>query len=230
MNQIEALFELAKGRRWYFADNPATKKKLVQLFPRMPKREEKHHPAMPYADIPKLIERIHHRQEVMLSASAYALEFLILTGTRTGETLGMRWDEINWDSKVWNIPPGRPGAKTSYNVALSDRAISILNRQKEYRTCDYVFHGRTHKRKREALNTQSLRKLLERLSEPFTVHGFRSSFRDWMTRVLKPDFWTGEMCLGHALPKVQRAYDRSDRIEDRAIIMQAWCDYCLSAM
>jgi integrase len=223
LQHLQGVFHLARGRRWYFAENPATKEKLMQQFPRLPKAEQKHHPAMPYADIPKLVARLRHRQQ-SLTTAAFALEFCILTGTRTGETLGMRWDEIDWDARVWKIPFGREKAKTSYNIPLSDRAITILNRQKEYRTCDYVFHGRKH----NPLNERAMRKLLFRMGEPFTVHGFRSSFKDWITAVAKPEFWTGEMCLGHTLPPVQRAYDRGDRIEDRAVIMRAWSNFCLS--
>jgi integrase len=151
------------------------------------------------------------------------LEFLIITATRTSETLGALWDEIDLDAATWTIPPGRMKTNDAFSVPLSDRAIDILRAQAVERGKNpHVFPGRPTK----PLSNMALTMLLRRMGVDVTVHGYRTSFRTWCSDVAHAEFEIAEMCLSHRIGSaVSRAYNRTTMLERRRPLMSAWADY-----
>ena len=177
---------------------------------------------MPYPQVLKFMREL--RQHENRSTTAVALEFCILNASRPGEVREMQWPEIDWDQKLWAIPAERMKARKEHRVPLSDRAIELLTRQKDYSNeSQFVFTGY----KGIALDDTSLRKFLHGMGVPFTVHGFRTTFRTWAAEQTDFDFYVVEMCLAHSVGNaVTRAYLRGDALEKRRKIMEAWASYC----
>jgi integrase len=157
--------------------------------------------------------------------AAGALAFAILTATRTSEARGARWSEINMATATWIIPAERmKGGRAHHRVPLTDDAMEILREMAEVRVDDQVFPG--GKRGRPVADT-TLRELLAKLSPGVTVHGFRSTFRDWCADTGKPAE-VAEAALAHAPPgRVIQAYQRSDLLEQRRSLMDAWARFLL---
>ncbi|MCZ6510046.1 MAG: tyrosine-type recombinase/integrase, partial [Alphaproteobacteria bacterium] len=142
--------------------------------PKQPKRTN-HYTAMPYEDVPEFIRAL--RTTETSPPTVLAFEFLILTAARTGEVIGVVWDEIDIDAKTWAIPGGRMKGKAEHRVPLSDRCVEILERAKRLSSGgDYVFVGRSAD---EPLSNMVFLRTLRRMGLSVTTHGFRSSFRDW---------------------------------------------------
>ena len=149
------------------------------------------------------------------------MEFCILTAARTGEVLGARWSELDLDKRVWTIPPHRIKAGREHRVPLSDRAVAILKQLAEIRTGEFVFAGQ---RKDRPLSDVALRRTKANGS---TVHGFRSSFRDWAGNETHYPRDLIETALAHVIgDKAEQAYRRSDALEKRRKLMEAWASYC----
>jgi len=163
--------------------------------------------------------------------AALALEFLILTATRTAEVIGARWSEIDLGAKVWTIPAARMKAGREHRVPLSARAVEILDKALESRVGDHVFPGpATAKVKDRPLSTNAFRALLIRAlgtdKPPITPHGFRSSFRDWCGEASTFPRELAEQALAHAVgDAVEQAYRRGDALEKRRLLMDAWAAY-----
>jgi integrase len=157
--------------------------------------------------------------------AARALEFLVLTATRTGETLGATWNEVDLGAKLWTIPAARMKAGKEHRVPLSDVALAVLQQMHETRHSDYVFPGG---RDRRPLSETSLLMLLRRMRHgDITAHGFRSTFRDWAAECTTFAREEAEMALAHAIPDaVEAAYRRGDLFEKRRKLMGAWAAYC----
>jgi integrase len=153
-----------------------------------------------------------------------ALEFTILTATRTGEALGARWPEIDFLKRLWVVPAERMKMAREHCVPLAPRAIEILREMAEIRVSEFVFPGLKPER---PLSNMALLILLRELQPDVTVHGFRSSFRDWAAeRTSTPNF-VAEAALAHAVSdRVEAAYRRSDLLEKRFKLMEAWAAYC----
>jgi len=156
---------------------------------------------------------------------ARALEFTILTACRSGEARGATWDEIDLDGKVWAIPAGRMKGGKAHRVPLSDAAIAVLTDMSAKRLNDIVFPGI---RDKKPLSDMSLAKALKSAGGgDFTVHGFRSTFRDWATEVAQAPREIAEAALSHAVgDAVERSYARSDALERRRALMADWAGYC----
>jgi integrase len=157
--------------------------------------------------------------------SARAIEFAILTACRSGEVRGARWTEIDLDARLWTIPAERMKAGKEHRVPLSTGAVSILTAIEQHG--GFVFPGRD---KETLLSDMSLTSVLRRMGRTdITIHGFRSTFRDWCSEYGKNSF-SREVCehaLAHGLPdKVETAYRRGDLLEKRVVLMQGWADYC----
>jgi integrase len=228
LNRIELVIEYALAHGWRTADNPATWKRFQHLAPSVPNGGGKqHHPAVGWRDMPALMAKLRKVE----STTALALEFLILTGTRSGETRGAKWSEIDWDAGVWTVPHERMKRATELAVPLSRQAMELLRQMQAVRpkanarkaSGEFIFPGANPGR---PLNNESMFYLTKRLTGgAATTHGFRSSFRDWcgdhgVEREL------AELALGHAFGSaVETAYARSSLIERRRPIMQAWADY-----
>jgi integrase len=220
--RIESVLDWAKVRGYRTGENPARwRGHLDHLLPIASKvKTVKHYAALPYADIGALIRDLGEQA----SAAARALEFLILTATRVAETLNATWHEIDLDVRMWVIPASRMKAAREHRVPLSDAAVALLEKMEAIRAEDYVFPGG---KKGRPLSQQSLIDLLHRLDKHVTSHGFRSSFRDWAAERTNFPREIAEMSLAHSVgDAVERAYQRSDLLERRRQLMQAWSDYC----
>jgi integrase len=188
-----------------------------------PKNHNNHHSSLPFKELPELITRLRRRQA--RGQSAGALEFLILTAARSGEIRNMKWLDIDLINRVWKESPEQTEQKRRYRVPLSERCMEILAVQQEYRTSDFVFTGYN----RRALDEKALRELLRRrMKIRVSVHGFRSSFRNWGAHNRPPqERDLLELCLGHKVKgKVEGAYWTDDMLEERRIIMDEWAEFC----
>src|SRR5215472_5135254 len=159
------------------------------------------------------------------SNSARALEFLVLTATRTGETLGTIWDEVDIEARLWTIPVERMKAGKEHRVPLSGAALAVLKQMHGIRHSDYVFPGGRDGR---PLSDMALWMLLRRMERgEITAHGFRSTFRDWAAERTNFPREVAEAALAHTIPDaVEAAYRRGDLFEKRKKLMAAWADYC----
>ena len=228
--RIEAILAAAQVAGWIDPDkpNPARWKNWLDHMLPKPKKlgVRGHHKALAYADVPALMARLAETSGV----AGKALQFLILTATRTGETLGARWDEIDRDAAVWSIPKERMKTGDEFSVPLSDRAVAILAEARQAArkppTGDsFVFFGVIPKR---PLSNMALSMLLRRMNVDVTVHGFRTSFRTWCSDVAHAEFEVAEMCLSHRVGNdVSRSYNRTDMLERRRPLMQSWCDFVM---
>jgi integrase len=220
--RIEAILDWAAARDHRSGDNPARwKGHLDKLLPAPAKvRAVRHHPAMPYAEIPGFMGQLRTRMEL----GARALELTVVTAVRTGEVIAARWDELDLVAKVWTIPAERMKAKREHRVPLSRRALEIFANLP--RKGDYVLPGNGE---RQAwLSNMAMLELLKRMGRgDVTVHGFRSSFRDWAAERTGYQNHVVEMALAHAVgDKVEAAYRRGDLFDKRRRLMAEWATYC----
>jgi len=218
--RIESILDWAKARGYRTGENPARwKGHLDQLLPAMSKKGRvTHHKAMPFTEIAGLITDIRQQK----SLSALCLEFTILTAARTNEVTQARWEEFDLTAATWTVPASRMKAKKEHRVPLSPRAVAIA-RQLLDAGQEYVFPGT---RKGKPICNMSMLKLLERMDVPVTVHGFRSSFRDWAAERTAYSHEVCEMALAHVISNAaEAAYRRGDLFEKRRQLMNAWAEY-----
>jgi integrase len=220
--RIESILAWATTRGYRFGENPARwRGHLDNLLPSPAKvRSIEHHPALPYAEIGSFMADLRQQSSI----AARALEFLVLTASRSGEVLGARWDEINFTDRVWIIPGTRMKTAKEHRVPLSDAAMAIVEQMAELRTNDFVFPGM----RGGPLGQMSLRQVMAAVGHNgYSVHGFRSSFRDWAAERTTTSFEVAEAALAHQVGNaVQRAYQRGDLFEKRRRLMEAWESYC----
>ena len=176
----------------------------------------KHHKAMPIDDLPAFIAKLRERDSI----SARALEFTILTATRTNEAIGAAWYEIDLKAKTWTIPAARMKAKREHLVPLSDRVVGIL---KPAANRGYVFPGAV----KDTLSNMAMLELLRGVAgNGYTVHGFRSTFRDWAGDRTNFPRDVIEHALAHQVKdQTEAAYRRSDAPEKRRKLMDAWASF-----
>jgi integrase len=176
---------------------------------------------MAYQDVPAFIAQLRECNAI----AAMALEFCILTATRSGEVYGARWTEIDVEAKVWTLPAARMKAAREHRVPLSERALVILEKLGDAKTSEYVFPS---PRGRKPLSHVSMAKVMHRLQiNGATVHGFRSAFRDWCGEATAFPREIAEAALAHVIgDKAERAYRRGDALEKRRTLMEAWANYC----
>jgi integrase len=196
---------------------------LDKLLPKRQKLTRGHHAAMPFVNVPQFLGSLRQRDAV----AALALEFTILTAARTGEALGARWDEIDFEQSVWTVPGARMKGGRVHRVGLSRRALAILTKFDAARTGEYVFPGQ---RPGKPLSRRAMEMILRRMkANGVTVHGFRSSFRDWCGEVSTFPREIAEAALAHISgDATERAYRRGDALEKRRALMEAWANYCES--
>jgi integrase len=222
--RIEAILDAARARG-HIARNEANPARwrghLDKLLPKRAKLTRGHHAARPYAEVPAFVVALRERPAI----AAKALEFGILAATRSGETLGARWDEIDFDGRVWRVPAARTKAARPHTVPLSERAVAILREMEAGRTGDYVFPGQ---RPGRPLSGMALVMVLRRMGiGEATVHGFRSSFRDWCGNETHFPRELAEHALAHVIgDKAEQAYRRSDALARRRELMNAWANFC----
>jgi integrase len=225
--RIESILDFAKVRGYRDAENPARwRGHLDKLLPaRARVRAIEHHAALPYAELPAFLASLRTRE----ATAARALEFLILTAARTGEVIGARWNEIDLHDKTWTVPAARMKAQREHRVPLSARAVAILQEMQAPRNRDddnaFVFAGPGPG---APLSNMAFLMLLRRMElNDLTVHGFRSTFRDWAAERTDYPNHVVEMALAHAVSdKVEQAYRRGDLFEKRRRLMQQWATFC----
>lgn len=221
--RIEAVlgWAAAPGRKYRTGPNPARwKDNLEHSLPKPSKvAPVEHHDALSYGELPAFMAELRARE----GASARALEFTILTAARTGEAIGARWCEFDPGAKLWTVPADRMKAGKEHRVPLSERALAIVEAQP--RDGEYVFGGREPGR---PLSNMAMLELLRGMvGKGSTVHGCRSTFRDWAA---EQTAYPNEMCeiaLAHAVSdKTEAAYRRGDMMEKRRRLMADWADFC----
>jgi integrase len=222
--RIEAVLDAARAKGYIPRNeaNPARwRGHLDKLLPKRQKLTRGHHAAMPYPDVPEFISRLRGREAV----AAIALEFAILTAARSGEVLGARWCEFDLGGNVWSVPATRMKAGREHRVPLSGRVLAILQRLGEAKTGDFVFAGQ---RPGKPLSGMAMEMILRRMKAgSVTVHGFRSSFRDWCGEATSFERELAEAALAHAAgDATERAYRRGDALEKRRKLMEAWAAFC----
>lgn len=223
--RIEAVLDAARARGLIDRDraNPARwKGHLSHLLPKRQKLQRGHHAALPYGKIAEFMMALREREAM----ASLCLEFTVLTAARSGEALGVRWSEIDLDTRLWVIPRERTKRSREHRVPLSDRCVEILQRLEPLMAGpeSFVFPGA---KLGKPLSVMALEMLLRRMKLRVTVHGFRSTFRDWAGDCTTFPREIVEEALAHQVgSEVERAYRRGDAIEKRRQLMQAWADYC----
>jgi integrase len=177
---------------------------------------------MPHADVPAFLTRLRASGGVW---GRLALEFTILTAARSGEVRGARWSEIDIEAALWTVPAERMKARREHTVPLSAQTLAVLKSAAAVRLAgtELVFPGPGG----GIMSDMTMRKVLSRAKEPFTVHGFRSSFRDWVAEKTSFPREVAEAALAHTNPnEVEAAYQRGSMVEKRRRLMAAWGAYC----
>lgn len=218
--RIERVLSFAKVRGWRQGENPAQwRGNLDAILPPRAKMTRGHMEAMPYATLPDFVVQLRETKAV----SARALEFAILTGARSGEVLGATWAEIDLDAALWVIPAQRMKARREHRVPLTEAAMAILRPLYETRLSDYVFPG---VRAGRPMSDMTLTQLMRRMGETATVHGMRSALRDWAGDETAFPREVAEGVLAHVVGNAtERAYRRSDALEKRRGLLEAWAGY-----
>ena len=216
--RIELILAAATTRGLRSGMNPALWRGHLQTILSAPSRLKKveHHKALPYEDVPELISQLRQIDKI----GAIALEFLILNASRTGEIIDGRRDEVSAD--IWTIPATRMKAKKEHRVPLCHRSLELLAIAKAMDPDSIYLFSRNGKR----LSNMAMPMMLRRLRIDATVHGFRSSFRDWVSEETNHPSEVAEMALAHAISnKVEAAYRRKDLLERRRLLLNDWENY-----
>ena len=218
--RIEAVLDFAKTQGLREGDNPAAwRGNLQAALPNTRKVSKvEHHAALPWRVVPEAWQRIAQVQGM----GARALQFAILTATRSGEVRGATWQEIDLEARLWTIPQERMKGGRAHRVPLSDSAVTLLKSLPRIEGENLVFPST---REGKPLSDMTLLAVCRRLNLDCVPHGFRSSFRQWATDQ-RIEHELAERCLAHLVGSaVSRAYDRGDALEAREPIMQQWAQH-----
>jgi len=224
--RIESILDWATVSKFRQGDNPARWRGHLENLLANPNKiaPVRNHPALPWREVPAFMGLLAQSKGV----AARAAEFAILTAARSGEVRGASWEEVDLEARLWTIPAARMKAGKEHRVPLSSAAVNLLTAIQ--RRDGLIFPGRSDS---VALSDMSLTAVLRRMDRSdITIHGFRSSFRDWCAEAVGNSF-PREVCehaLAHSLPdRVEAAYRRGDLLDKRVMLMQAWAEYCLRA-
>lgn len=226
--QIESILDFAKALGLRQGDNPARwRGHIANIFPARAAKPMKHHAALPYPEIGDFMVKLRAQGGI----AARALEFVILNACRTGDVIGQKradappmiWQHVDLASRVWTIPRTKTGSEL--RVPLSRQAIAVVEAMQAIRSSDVVFAGM---RAGEPLSNSAMLVVLDLMGfGRYTVHGFRSCFRDWAAECTSFPSEVAEMALAHTIEdRVEAAYRRGDLFEKRRKLMQAWADFC----
>jgi integrase len=220
--RIESILDWATARGYRHGENPARwRGHLDALLPTKTKvRRVQHHAALPYAQLPAFLAELRQQDGI----GAKALEFAILTAARTGEVMGAKWSEIDFEARLWTVPAERMKAGREHRVPLSEPALAILKAMREVREGDFVFPGG---RAGRGISNMAMIMTLRRMGRgDLTAHGFRSTFSDWCAEQTDFPAEAREMALAHTVSdKVEAAYRRGDLFQKRRDLMDAWANY-----
>lgn len=218
--RIESILDWARARGHRTGENPARwRGHLKQLLPALAKKDRvTHHKAMPFSDVGSFIPKLRE----LTGATARCLEFTILTVARTSEAIMAKPEEFDLERATWTIPAARMKAKKEHRVPLPPRAVAIVREMLDLKG-DYVF---TATKRRKPISNMAMLQLLDRMGVDVTVHGFRSSFRDWAAERTAFPHEVCEMALAHTIPNAaEAAYRRGDLFDKRRKLMDAWAEY-----
>lgn len=219
--RIKTVLDVARSKGFRTGENPVTAIKDAGALNKV-KAKVKHHNAMGWKDVPNFYAKLKTRNAI----AAKALMFTCLTGSRTGGVLELRWEELDFEQQLWTCPAERMKTGVAHRVPLIDEALSIIEPLRELKS-DFVFEGQKRHR---PLSNMSMLMLLRRMDvEGVTVHGFRSTFRDWASEVANVPREVAEKSLAHSVGSdVERAYARSDLLDKRRALMRDWSKYVAS--
>lgn len=217
-SRIELVLDWATARKYRSGENPARWRGHLDHLLAKPSKTKKvvHHAALPFKEVPSFMKSLREVGGV----AARALEFTILTAARSGEVRGATWDEVDLEGEFWTVPAARMKAGREHRVPLSDAALALLlSTPKNHRT-GLLFPGT----KGQPLSDMSLTAVLKRMNrKDITVHGFRSTFRDWASETTSYPNEVVEMALAHAIGNaVEAAYRRGDLFNKRQSLMADW--------
>ncbi len=221
--RIKTVLDVAKSKGFRSGENPVTEIKDAKVLPKVTAKP-KHHAAMRWQDAPAFYGDLKTREAM----AAKALMFTCLTGSRTGEVLGMQWGEVDFAERLWTCPAERMKTGNDHRVPLTDEMLRIVQPLRAMDSA-YVFEGQKRHR---PLSNMAMLMLLRRMNvEDVTVHGFRSTFRDWASEVANAPREVAEMSLSHKVGSdVERAYARSDLLDKRRVLMERWSGYVAGAV
>ena len=226
--RIESVLDWAKAREFRAGENPARWRGHLSMLlaARSTNEKRKHHAALPFIEVGAFMADLRTREGV----GAHALEFAILTAARTGEAIGARWSEIDKAARVWIISGDRMKAGHEHRVPLSNAALAVLKRMRGFELPgEYIFPSVGRGR---PLSNMAMLKQLERMKRPdLTVHGFRSTFKDWARERTNFADEISEVALAHTVGDKQTyaAYARGDLLDKRRRLMDAWAEFCAAA-
>lgn len=220
--RIEAVLGFAKVHGFRTWDNPAVwRGNIAEVLPvKRGVQQAAHFAAMPYADVPTFLTTLGQQGGI----AAVAMRFTILTAARTNEALGAKWDEIDLNAAVWTVPAIRTKTGREHRVPLSAAAVALLRAVQRRASNEHVFVGL---KPGAGLSAQAMLTVLQRMRLDFTVHGFRSSFRDWAADNTSFAREVIEQALAHINSNTtEAAYLRTDHFEKRRLLMEAWAAHC----
>ena len=219
--RMEAIIDAARARGHFSGENPARwRGHLDKILPARQRLSRGHHAAMPYDEVPAFMEQLRARKAV----AAMALEFTILTAARTGEVLGATWEEVDVEKRTWTVPAQRMKAGREHRVPLSNHAVELLNETRKLEN-PFLFPGQ----RGGPMSGMAMAMLLRRMGHELTIHGFRSSFRDWASETTAFPHEVCEMALAHSISnKSEAAYRRGDIFDKRRMLMDEWAHFCCS--
>jgi integrase len=219
-NRIELILDFATAHEWRRGDNPARWRGLLENLLPQQNGTVNHLAAMPWRELPAFMQKLRAEPD----NAARALELTILTAARSGEILGTRWSEFDLSGAIWTVPAERTKRNREHRVPLSRRAVELLEGLP--RVGEFVFVGRGD----DKPDRLTLLRVLARMGAKVTVHGFRSSFKDWASEATKYPDIVAEQALAHQVGgAVERAYRRGDLLDQRRRLMQDWSDFLASA-
>jgi len=212
--RIEAVLDAAAARGLRDDNNPARPQAMKAALG-VARKPQAHHASMPWKSLPSFVKALRRRTEEL---GALALEFTILTAARTTEAIEARWDEIDLANARWIVPAERMKSHREHRVPLSPRALQILDQLAQVRHSSFIFPGRRGDR---PASNMMMAMVIRNMAPDYTVHGFRSSFRDWCGETGKPRE-LAEAALAHVVAGVEGAYFRSDLFDLRRTLMAEW--------
>ena len=216
--RIKTVLDVAKSKGFRVGENPITEIKDAKVLPKVTAKP-KHHKAMKWQEVPNLYLELQTRNAM----AAKALMFTCLTGSRTSEVLEMEWSEVNLENHIWTCPAERMKGGVTHRVPLTAEMIEIIE-PLQAMASKFVFEGQ---KRHQPLSNMSMLMLLRRMKmEGVTVHGFRSTFRDWVSETTNTPREISEMSLAHKVGSiVEQAYARSDLLDKRRLLMERWSKY-----